>query len=45
MKYCLFSIKKVFAFACLAVVSTANAQLHFDMTQKQPVYCDAAGYG
>lgn len=31
--------------ACLAMVSTAKAQLHFDMTQKQPVYTDAAGYG
>ena len=27
------------------MVSTAKAQLHFDMTQKQPVYTDAAGYG
>ena len=45
MKYCLFSIKTTFVLACLAMVSTAKAQLHFDMTQKQPVYCDAAGYG
>ena len=45
MNYSIFSIKTAFAFACLAMVSTANAQLHFDMTQKQPVYCDAAGYG
>ena len=45
MKYCLFSIKTTFVLACLAMVSTAKAQLHFDMTQKQPVYTDAAGYG
>ena len=45
MKYSIFSIKTAFAFLCLAMVSTANAQLHFDMTQKQPVYSDVAGYG
>lgn len=45
MKYCLFSIKTTFVLACLAMVSTGKAQLHFDMTQKQPVYTDAAGYG